>query len=277
MSDTVSSLTSEDSVKFLVIIINEFKSVCEAWSGSLQISPGMQSIRGKDCPTVDDIPFLDSVLNSVSIRTKQCENSEACIMIGNINDMSKACRTYESETDVEEKTRLFSLILQMFADNYAHLVRIRCEYVPFILNLITKNGFIKFIRDARYHNNVVLDSLSYSIHDSAMSNYLHERDPQLYSDVIAHKRFILFYSQNVLVEENLYFLKKILSICHIQLFVLGLVDRIVVSEDVLEKCWIQKYPLLKCLTVEKIPIETHEANMLENKKQFKTSGFGLPY
>ncbi len=271
MSDTVSSFTCDDSVKFLVIIINEFKSVCEAWGGSLQISPGMQS---KDCPTVDDIPFLYSVLDSVSIRTKQCENSEACIMIGNICDMSKACRTYESETDVEEKTRLFNLILQMFADNYAHLVRVRCEYVPFILNLITKNGFIKFIRDARYHNNVVLDSLSYCIHDSALKNYC---DPQLYSDIIAHKRFILFDSQNVLVEENLYFLKKILSICHVQLFVLGLVDKIVLSEDVLENYWIQKHPLLNTLTVEKISIETHETNMLENKKRFKTSGFGLPY
>jgi hypothetical protein len=140
-----------------------------------------------------------------------------------------------------------------------------------IVNSIVKNGFFNFIissdnarikvlRNMRAHDNIIFDKQTWDANLKRIIPGLNGIIPGLNEEYtmaqitaleleICTSKKILLYDMNdkeelkfMIIEEPTAFLKILITLCHIQMFILGLNTKMIISREVFKEYWLVKYP-----------------------------------
>lgn len=227
---------------------------------------------------------LDKILSSIG--NLECQPAIGALLL------KKTLHLSTEYGKLKEKPQLISSLFPYLLADYVDVISSVSKLgldarmaVGFVLNVIVKNGFFNFIhcgdnarvkvlRNMRAHDNLVLDQHTWDANIGRLMTvfndiYTLEEIHALEKDVISSK-VVLLYDMNdknvtaVIREEPMSFLKKLITLCHIQMFILNLSKIMVVSRNVFSDYWMKKYAhLLNGIHVKIMPVAEHQ-KILEN-------------
>lgn len=186
----------------------------------------------------------------------------------NIKQISKIYYDYKKEKDLDRKTQQFKEIYNLFNDIISTLIKLELEdkrQIALILNIFTNNCFfswlqfpenikLKTIRNIKAHDNLILDLNSFKTQYKNLSPFLtdNKTTKELNDMLIEIKKgdYCLLYDKNqkgnlsaILYENTTSFLKKIITICHLILYLLGGSKKLIFSRNLYVNYFKKKYDL----------------------------------
>ena len=214
-----------------------------------------------------------------SLGTIPCDAALGAGLLKKTLHLSETYATYKSNP----KPDLIPYMLQDYVDFISSVVKLKDikdrMAIGFLLNTIVKNGFFNFVlsgdntrvkvlRNMRAHDNVIVDKQTWNANIQRIASvindlYTLEEVRQLEEDVCQYKKIIL-YDQNdkdtvsfMIIEEPGEFLRKLITLCHIQIFALGLNKNLVLSRRVFQNYWMKKYPEIDRTWMKEMQLQEH--------------------
>lgn len=215
--------------------------------------------------------------------------------------ISNLYATYKNEPTGE----LFLSVMQGYADIISEISKLvpgQRATIAFLLNIVVKNGYfnfllydlnsrIKVLRNMREHHNIVYDidtfnsnirSLAPRLRDIVTVDELKEKTRHF--GLLDDDRCIVWLFDkskngkvNFLIEEKpAFFLKKLVTLCHILMFVTRMNSDLVLSRELYETYWQRKHICLRTIKLSLYTKEEHRKNLQRAVDASKAKEFTLP-
>ena len=151
--------------------------------------------------------------------------------------------------------------------------------------LIGPNSRIKVLRNIRKHKNIILDKTTWNAYRTPImpflfEHYTHQQIKILCQDIEAQRQCLMFDKTDkekvnfILQEEPRKFLQKLITLCHIQLFMLGLNDKLILSETLFNSYWCTKYDLASC-TLKSMPVFDLLEHLKDKQRELQSAEFDI--
>jgi len=288
----VQYLEKEDANKFLETIVGEYSYFMEKYNQN------DLSIFTIDMGDMNEIKKLEKNAEELCSKSKNlmvgkvnCSDALKSSFLSQILSISKTYSMFKQENSPEH----FLSIYQAYADILSDISKMSIESkitLAFVLNVIVKNGYfnflvtgdnsrIKVLRNIREHNNIIYNTVRWNAyHDPIMpllfEKYTKTQIESLCESIKAKTEYLLFDKNkkgtvNFILQENpRHFLKKLITLCHIQLYMLGINDKLILSETLFKDYWCKKYDLsceLKSMKVSELlkQFQEQEQNLQPEK------------
>jgi hypothetical protein len=306
--NSVAYLDTEDANVFLNVVLLDYVNMAKFYEVPLPKELFLIDQK-KDSAAVeqhlkDDPKFADSIFQHVTaIREQKGQTNRGLChsLLDQTRNMSDIyCRFKEGKAVCFWVD--FKQILDWYLDVIANICHIpelvQRMTISFVLNVIVKNGFfhfvyngensrIKVLRNIKAHNNIIHDKSTFSskckfIVPKMLDLFSISELNEITAQIDRHESVILFDLSEkqklsfLLIENPLLLAKKILTLCHVQMFILGLNEKLIISQELFKTYWVPKFPALKSLQLKYMTIDEHRRILQGACDYYSEKTFRLP-
>ena len=275
----------------MTTIIKDFTSVAEKYA--LTFEANLFTIDYNDSDKVSaflkDKPQFYKTAAEIMLGKVAAPPSVAADLLDRVISISQYYTLFKNaENPSDQRCKLLLDILQSYVDILSLVDTLELErklVIGFVLNVVVKNGFfnfltsgensrIKVLRNVRAHNNVIMNLRAFNTHINRLSPILQQEltraELRKLGERVRDQEEVLLFDMNkknivnfILRENPLLFLKKLITLCHILLYMLGLNKRIILSREIFQNYWQVKYPELAKISVELLLVTEHQRILAE--------------
>ena len=280
-SEKVGYLEKEDAMLMILHLSKEIPKMSKKFS--FDLSPNQYIMESDDFNSAKDklknepdwVEHLKTKIENI-----RCSDAEGAVLLGFTRQLSRSYSQYKLGNESESIRNM----VQCYADVFSSIMKLDFEIrmiIGFIFNAITNRDFfniientdnprMKVLRNMREHDNLIIDKLTWDSNLRRIIPMLCERyskaELKNLEEEVKKGQKLIFYDMNskkpkkdkngtileestikvthILIEEPKLFLKKMVTLCHIQMFILGLNSKMIMSRELFKDFWVKKYPKL---------------------------------
>ena len=278
----VEYLDDLQAAKFLKTIVSEYVSFMKKYN--LEGNFTMFSLDYEDKKSARGSEYPETLLTNKVVEDMigkvECSDPLKASLLEQMICISTTYEEYKDCMDNKKKNRLFKDIYQKYVDIFSGLSYIKAPSrfsLGFVLNVIVKNDFFNFIYqndnscikvlgNIRKHNNIINDLNSWGYNKKFIMHilskeYSKQQLIELTKQIESQKTCLLFDKNKhgdvnfILLEVPQEFLLKLITLCHIMLFMLGISDKLVLDQTLFESYWQEKFLDLKDLKLKGMQVQ----------------------